>query len=258
MSKNKTKNNRRTLKTLLLLLFLSIFLEGFITPNIGKTQSGSNPGESGSIKGRVEYKGGHVEKEKNLIKDEHTCGAGAIVDESLLTSPDGGVQWAVVSISSNIKNGKGLNALQTNGILDQSSCVFKPHVVLVGVDKPLVVINSDKTLHNVRTVSFLNEQISKAQIAFPGSPVVKDTIVFTEAEVVETVCDVHGWMKAYIHVVEHPYYAVTSDVGSFQLENVPPGKYTLKVWHETLGELEQEIMVPINGLKNVTFSYKKK
>ena len=102
----------------------------------------------------------------------------------------------------------------------------------------------------------MNSVISKAQIAFPGSPVPVDTFVFTEPEIIEAVCDVHGWMKAYIHVVEHPYYAITSENGEFHLDGIPPGKHTMSVWHETLGEQTLEVIVKPNEVSELEFVYK--
>ncbi len=262
---NLNKVTRGTLiigVSLLFLAFISFTGAGNTEKASVEMQKSINPAQSigsgGTIIGRVIYNGGHVRKIKNLIKDEHTCGSNDIIDESLLTSEDGGLEWVVVSISSEIKDGKSLNTLNSERILNQKTCVFKPHVVLVGVNQPLVVINSDPTLHNVRTVSLFNDIVSRVQIAFPGSPVPKDTLWFNEPEIIETVCDVHGWMKAYIHVVEHPYYTITDENGSFNLTGVPPGQYTLKVWHETLGEIEQEVTVKDSQTAEATFYYSAK
>jgi|GEM_PF-178530 len=210
----------------------------------------------GTIKGKVVYEGGHVHKVLNVIKDEHTCGAGDVVDESLVTSADGEVQWAVVSIASEIKGGEGLDALKSDRTLNQKGCVFTPHVLLVGVNQKMTINNLDKTLHNVRTVSFMNDVVNKVQMYLPNMPQPSDTVIFKEPEVVEVVCDVHGWMKSYVHVVEHPYYSITNEEGVFELTNVPPGKYTLKVEHEKLGEMEQTVEVKAGETTEVSFSYK--
>ena len=213
----------------------------------------------GAISGKVTYAGGKVRKVKNVIKDEGTCGAHDIMDKSLLTSADGGLQWAVVSIT-NIDSDKPVTAdnVQGDQLLDQSGCEFKPHVLLVGVNQPLAIMNSDKTLHNVRTQAFMNDPFNKAQIYMPGQPKPTDTTTFAEAEVVEVVCDVHGWMKSYVHVIEHPYYAVTDENGSFTIPDVPAGKYELKVWHETLDERTQEVKVSADGQAEVNFEFPEK
>ena len=67
----------------------------------------------------------------------------------------------------------------------------------------------------------------------------KNTATFTAPEVmVRLKCDVHGWMSAYAGVLEHPYFAVTSGGGKFELKNVPAGSYTVEAWHEKLGQVE--------------------
>ena len=79
---------------------------------------------------------------------------------------------------------------------------------------------------------------------------------FREEEVMVSVkCDVHGWMKAYIGVVDHPYFAVTPEDGSFQLSNVPPGTYTLETWHEVFGRQTAEITVGDSEDVVVYFSF---
>ena len=71
-------------------------------------------------------------------------------------------------------------------------------------------------------------------------------------------CDVHGWMSAYVVVAKSPYYAVTRDGGQFELDQVPPGRYHLKVWQETLGEMEKEIVVEAGKPTTVEFSFEQK
>jgi plastocyanin len=230
------------------LVFLVIFL--------GATIQSSGQGY-GKITGKITYEGGHVKVVKKVIKDEHTCGSNDIIDESLLTSDDGGLQWAVVSISTPVKNGKDMSKLPGDHTLDQRTCVFKPHIVLVGVNEPLKIMNSDHTLHNVRTTSFMNDNFSKAQIYIPGQPAPVDEVVFSEPEIIESVCDVHGWMKAYIVVVDHPYYSVTDENGMFELDEVPTGTYTITVWHEKLGEQKITVTVSAGKTSEINLTFKK-
>jgi len=71
-------------------------------------------------------------------------------------------------------------------------------------------------------------------------------------------CDFHRWMRAYIFVMEHPFFAITDAKGRFQIKNLPPGEYTLATWHESFGKNKQIIKVGVDGLNNVTFAYKPK
>ena len=67
-------------------------------------------------------------------------------------------------------------------------------------------------------------------------------------------CNVHPWMRAYIGVVAHPFFAVTGDDGTFTIKGLPPGTYTIEVWHEKFGTQEQQVTVGAKESKTVDFS----
>ena len=69
-------------------------------------------------------------------------------------------------------------------------------------------------------------------------------------------CDVHGWMKSYMAVMPHPFYAVSAMNGQFTIPNLPPGTYTLVAWHEKYGQQEQQVTVGAKEQKQVTFTFK--
>ncbi len=211
--------------------------------------------EYGSISGKVIYKGGSVHKLKSVIMDENTCGKHDILDESIVSATDGGLQWAVVSIEGDVPGGIGWSDIKEVPVLDQKGCTFLPHVLVAGVNQPVAIVNQDHTLHNVRTVSMFNDVFSKAQIYFPGGPEPHDTTSFAEAEPVKVVCDVHGWMEAWVYVAETPYAVVTDENGNFTLNNVPPGHYTLDVWHEKLGNQKISVTVKSGETAHAAFTY---
>ncbi len=77
---------------------------------------------------------------------------------------------------------------------------------------------------------------------------------FPAAEIMVPVgCDVHGWMTAYIGVVDHPYFAVTGSDGSFELPNLPPGDYEIEAWHELYGT--QTINVTVGESESATADF---
>ena len=81
-------------------------------------------------------------------------------------------------------------------------------------------------------------------------------MTFPEPDTIKVVCDVHSWMKAWIIVTEHPYYALTDADGQFRLENVPEGSYRIKAWHEELGKPPvQEVVVTTNQDAQVDFEF---
>jgi plastocyanin len=137
--------------------------------------------------------------------------------------------------------------------LDQKGCMYHPHVVGVRVGQPLRVINSDQTMHNVHGMPQTNREFNKSQ-PITGQ---KDSFTFTAPEVmIPFKCDVHGWMNAYVGVVNHPYFAVTGHGGTFALRSVPPGTYTVEAWHEKLGRQQKSVTVGEKEKKEIVFTFK--
>ena len=138
--------------------------------------------------------------------------------------------------------------------LDQKGCRYTPHVFGVRVGQPLEVSNSDQTLHTVHAMADANREFNYSQ-PLHG---MKNTTTFTAPEVmVHFKCNVHTWMEAYVGVVPHPYFAVTANGGGFELNNVPPGTYTVEAWHEKLGTQTQSVTVAAKEAKSITFTFKK-
>ena len=130
-------------------------------------------------------------------------------------------------------------------ILDQKGCRFTPHVLVVPAGEAVTILNSDGILHNIHTRSSVNRPINKVQ---PGL-LKRVSIKFRDPEIIRVDCDAHDWMRAWIVVAAHPYYAVTGEDGRYRLDDVPPGTYTLEFWHETLGNLTRQVVV--SGEKEV-------
>jgi len=139
-------------------------------------------------------------------------------------------------------------------LLDQKGCRYTNHVFGMMVGQTLLVQNSDETTHNVRGFARANRPFN-----FGQPPGLKPrTRVFENPEFpLKIKCDVHAWMLSYCFVMEHPFFAVTGEDGIFEIENVPAGTYSLKAWHERLGELEQEITVAANAARSVAFTFRR-
>ncbi|HVZ41517.1 MAG TPA: carboxypeptidase regulatory-like domain-containing protein [Candidatus Kapabacteria bacterium] len=138
-------------------------------------------------------------------------------------------------------------------VLDQRGCRYHPHVLGVMVGQRMVVRNSDATLHNIHAAAKINKEFNIAQTQ-QGQ--LTDQ-VFKHAEVmIPVACDVHGWMRSFIGVLSHPFFAVTATDGSFTLKGVPPGTYTLTAWHEKYGTLQQKIEVKERESTAVEFAFK--
>lgn len=129
--------------------------------------------------------------------------------------------------------------------------MFRPHVFVVPVGAAVRERNKDGVLHNVHTHSSKNAPVN---FAHPGSVPEVALATFTAPESVKVTCDVHSWMSAWLWVSPHPYIAVTGPDGAFKIAGVPPGKYRLEVWHETLGKATREVTVAAGAESRADFS----
>jgi plastocyanin len=205
----------------------------------------------GTISGTVTYAGAPPTPAKlQVTKDVAVCGKEGHVDESLMVSAKKGIKDVVVSIK-NVSKGKALDALGTDFVLDQKVCAYRPHVLIVPVKKTLRILNNDGILHNIHTYSKTNPAKNLAQPKFKKEL----TMTFDHAEVIPVKCDVHGWMSAYIVVVNQPYYAVTDAEGKYTIADIPAGKYTVEFWQEKLGTKTAEATVAASGTATVDFTY---
>jgi hypothetical protein len=138
------------------------------------------------------------------------------------------VQNVLVYVSKGLE-GKEFESPKTPVLLDQVGCVYTPHVVAVMAGQPLEVRNSDATLHNVMSTPRDNAPFNFG-MSVKGETR-KMEFKFPELKM-NTKCFMHPWMSGYIHVLEHPFFAVTGEDGTFTIKGLPPGEYEVSVLHE--------------------------
>ncbi len=134
------------------------------------------------------------------------------------------------------------------------NCTYIPHVFGVMVGQTLQVTSSDDTAHNVHLIAIRNRGFTVA-VAMGD----KKDVTFKTRENLGAVyfkCDIHSWMKSWVGIFKHPFFAVTGDDGTFELPKLPPGEYTIGAWHETLGKQEQQITLPDGDAITVEFTFK--
>jgi plastocyanin len=136
--------------------------------------------------------------------------------------------------------------------LDQQGCVFTPRVVAARAGQTLQVRNSDMTAHNVHGITAKGNTFNVSQ---PVAGIVSRVPMKNAETMLRVRCDIHGWMIGYIGVVAHPYFAVSDGSGAFRIANVPPGKYTLRTWHERYGEQTHTVEVTAGKATTVDFHY---
>jgi plastocyanin len=210
---------------------------------------------SGTITGKVAFEGTPPVLKPINFGAEKQCAAmhgdKMPTNEDIVVNPNGTVKWALVYL----KEGVPPAAVTPSEpiVIDQKGCVFQPHVTVAQVNQKIIFKNNDSVLHNVRAVAKKNKSFNIAQ-PIQGMETAK---IFDQPEIgILLRCDVHFWMASYLHVLNNPYYAVTGDDGTFSINDVPPGTYTLEIWHEKLGTRTAEVTVAEGESKISDFTLK--
>lgn len=201
-----------------------------------------DPAHAGTIKGTIQFTGKKPAPKMIDMSEDPACVEAhktKAYDESLVVNSKGGVANAFVYIDKGLE-GKTFETPTTNVVVDQRGCWFRPRVMGIQVNQPMQVVNSDQVTHNIHPMAEVNREWNHSQ--GPGDEPI--TRRFTKPEVmIKVKCNIHSWMHAYIGVLDHPYYAVSGEDGSFTIPNLPPGTYTLAIWQEKLGTQKQQITV---------------
>ena len=184
----------------------------------------------GTIKGTVKWQGAMPRLVASEInKDPQVCdplGQKHRDLERLLVSPSGGVSNTVVYLR-NIMAGKAMDLPQQRRYLNQKSCRYEPHILLVPLQATLTAKSSDPILHTVHMSGSADYNLP---FISAGQEISRP---MTREGVVDLHCNAgHIWMNAEMMVAPHPYYAVTDVEGNFEMTDVPPGQYEIVAWHE--------------------------
>ena len=229
---------------------LSITLiAAFVVPSVAQEKAaakrldpvsvgGVDEKNGGTVTGVVRFKGAKPEPKpltdlagnsfcKNCYKDGQLPQRDNVVFGK--NGSDDTLQNVLVYVSKGLE-GKKFDPPKQAVVLDQVGCVYTPHVVAVMAGQALEIRNSDATLHNVMSAPRANPPFNF------GMPVKDQKVekVFKEPEMkMNLKCFMHPWMSSYVHVLNHPFFAVTGPDGTFKITGLPPGEYELSVLHET-------------------------
>src|SRR5215213_6933906 len=186
-----------------------------------------DPATAAALTGHVTFTGAVAPAEVIRLDGDPKCVAaaqGEVRQTEFIVSNDG---TSLGNVFVYIKDGlpQRLYAVPNEPVVfDQQKCRYVPRVVGIQVGQPLEVRNSDPLLHNVHAEGAVNRPFDVGQ-PLQG---IKTTHTFTTREVMIPVkCQVHSWMRGYIGVVEHPFFAVTDGNGKFSIPQLPPGTYTI-------------------------------
>jgi len=217
-------------------------------------RAGGPPTTTGAtVRGTVRFEGKvPVAKAINMAADpscakEHPS---PVMAQDVMTDTKGDLQNVIVFVSEGLGD-KTFDAPTQPVVIQQKGCIYEPHVLAVRANQPLEVVNEDQTSHNIHPMPANNREWNKAEP--PGS---KTEEAFAREEIAIPVkCNLHPWMRGYVAVFKHPYFAVTGKDGSFEIGNLPPGSYTITAWHGKLGTMMQKITVG-EETKTIEFVFK--
>jgi hypothetical protein len=257
------------LTTLLSLLALGAACSKSATNDAGPETASSSgkafttPSNAGTVTGVIAYNGAPPAPKKIDTSADPVCGT---ANPNLTTEDtvvkDGKLGNVFVYIkdgatADGTKIGDYTYTTPTDAVtLDQKGCHYVPHVMGLQTNQKLRVTNSDPTQHNVHPTPKSNPEWNQTQ-ANGAAPIEK---TFARAEVLIPVkCNQHPWMKSYVGVLKHPFFAVTAEDGSFTIKGVPPGTYTVAAWHEKGGpngtEKTMQVTVPASGSGKADFAF---
>lgn len=205
---------------------------------------------AGVIQGKILFAGGLI-PEPTLIEnttDPQGCGGMQSLENVVISPASRGIRDVIVALKGVAQAGVHTPAV-SRITLDNRGCRFRPHVAVLTTGGLIQAVNTDPIFHSVhlygqREINLALEPQASKQVEAarrPGFLIVK--------------CDIHGWMQAFIRVDDHPFHAVSAADGSFRIEGIPPGFYTLEVWHEYFGQKEVPLEVKASEVSRVSVYY---
>ena len=206
------------------------------------------------IKGVVRFEGTLPEREKLSLPPGCNSARKAETFSNNILINDGKVKNTLVQITQGLAGKNFGEAPAEIAKLDQKDCLYEPRVLAVRAGQRVEILNSDEVFHNVRSITKSNESFN-VMMPKKDDKVYK---VFDKPEIfLQTKCDVHPWMNAYIAVIDHPFFSVTSERGEFTISGIPAGNYTLEFWHEVFGTQNKQLEIHDGETQQLEIVFKK-
>ncbi|RDH88351.1 MAG: hypothetical protein DIZ77_17295 [endosymbiont of Seepiophila jonesi] len=210
----------------------------------------------GTITGKVCFAGkDKAPKTYKISKDNDACGTGTREIDYVRVN-NGSLMDTVVYLDK-VKTGKAFDASISSAVLDQKGCEFKPFLQVMKNETKIAAVNQDPILHNIHTYEIIGRTKKTVfNVSQPEPNTVTKTVKLKRGSAMKVECDAHDFMHGFVFVAKNPYYAMVAEDGTFSIDNVPPGKYTIKAWHGTLKDQKSKVEVAGGGTANVDFTFK--
>ena len=217
--------------------------------------------QTGCVKGVIKWEGKTPKNALIQMDSDPVCKAAGegkeMRKETTLVDANGNLGNVVLYISKGLPEGQKWPVKTETIMLNQKGCTYFPHIVAMQLGQKVEMRNSDKTTHNVHFQSKLNGDWNLTQSSegvVPAAQEMKRAEIGTSS----FKCDIHAWMESRVAIFEHPFFAVSAADGTFKIDNLPPGTYTLSAWHEKEKSKEIEVTVAAGAAADANFSFGKK
>src|SRR5438874_13318885 len=204
----------------------------------------------GSIEGTVDFSGKAPTPAKLHREADPFCAKKPMTDPAVLVK-NGKLENVWVHVTKGA-SGTAKPDMSSVVSMDQKDCMYTPRMTTAVVGQKIQAKNGDPVLHNVHTYMGASTLFNKGMPNEKAAPI--ETTAKDEG-MMKWKCDVHPWMRGYIGISKNGLQAVTKGDGSFKIDNVPAGKYTVESWHEKYGTKTQEVTVEGGKAAKATFKY---
>jgi hypothetical protein len=172
--------------------------------------------------------------------------------EALVLGPDNAIQYVFVRITKGPALSGTFTPPSKPVVLDQDGCQYHPHVLGVMANQPLKILNADGVLHNLHFLPKVNKPFNATMPPF----LKEKEVSFSKPEPIFHIkCDVHPWMSGWVAVMDNPFYAVTSSDGTYKIDNLEPGTYSIEAWQEVLGTQTSTVTLSGDESKAIDFTF---
>ena len=213
----------------------------------------ADPATVGTVTGMVTLEGTPPPPEDIRMNADPVCvrEATSTQTEYYVVGDAGGLGNVFVYVKEGLE-GRTFPPATGTVTLDQTGCRYTPHVFGLRVGQTFEILNSDPTLHNIHATPANNDEFNTGQ---PIQGMRLERTFETPEIMVPFKCDVHGWMNAYVGVLDHPFFAVSDQGGTFDISSLPPGDYVVEAWHEELGTQTQNVTVGEGATVELNFTF---
>jgi plastocyanin len=207
---------------------------------------------AGDLSGTVTYDGKSPKQKTLRMDSDPVCGAAhqdAVYTESFIVDENGNLANVIVYL----KSASSDSAPSEAAVIDQKGCMYTPHVFGMQAGQELKILNSDPTMHNIHGLPKLNKEFN---FGMPKTVKEKSITFDKEEDVFVIKCDVHPWMKSYVQVFDHPYFAVTGTDGKYSISGISAGEYEVVAWQEKFGSKRTMVQTVTIGDDSTTLNFK--